>query len=444
MASFLQFLLLFSLSLHLAFVSADDQSSETQTQPRPPTPITRPTKLVLKVQKDGGTNLHVAQIFKRTPPVQLPFVVDLNGEFVSVNCENKYLSSTFNAPICHSAQCSRANTHTCRTCSPKSPRYPVARPGCHVNACAVTAVNPVTQQRAIGELSEDVLSIPSTLGSRPGPMVTIPQFLFACAPSILLQRGLPQNVQGIAGMGHSRISLPSQLASQFGIPPKIAICLASGSGQNGVIFFGEGPYMMLPGIDVSRQLTYAPLSIGQQGEYLINVQSIQINNNIVPLPPKFRSNQAMLSTTTPYTILHQSIFIALTQLYIKQFSGVPQVTAVPPFGLCFDANKISYSKMGPAVPSIQLVLDNQQKLRWTISGQNVIVQARPGVMCLAMVNGGLNPKTPIVIGGRQMEDNLVQLDLVNSRVGFSNSLLFQRTNCANFNLNFNANTTATP
>ncbi|KAL6142661.1 hypothetical protein ACLB2K_060938 [Fragaria x ananassa] len=437
MASFLQFLLLFSLSFHLIFVSADDESSAAQPRPRPrpPKPILRPTNLFLKVQKDGATGLHVTQIFKRTPPVQLPFVLDLNGQFLSVNCENKYLSSTFNAPVCHSAQCSRANTHSCRTCSPRTPRLPMARPGyCHVNACAVTAVNPVTQQSAIGELAEDVLSIPSAVGSRPGPMVTVPQFLFACAPSTLLQRGLPQNVQGIAGMGHSRISLPSQLASHFGIPPKIAFCLASGSGQNGVIFFGEGTYMMLPGTDMSRQLMYAPLFIGQQGEYMMNVQSIQINNVVVPLPPRLRSNQATLSTTTPYTMLHQSIFTALTRLFIRQLPGVPPVTAVAPFGLCFNANNISYSKMGPQVPSIELVLDNQQKIRWTISGQNAIVQARPGVMCLAMVNGGMNPRAPIVIGAHQMEDNLVQLDLVNSRIGFSNSLL-QRTNCANFNNN---------
>lgn len=438
MASFLQFLLLFALSLHLVFVSADDQSSEAQTGIRTP-PIIRPNKLVLKVQKDGATNLHVAQIFKRTPRVLVPLVVDLNGRLLWVNCENKYLSSTYNAPICHSAQCSRAGSHTCRTCSSKLPK---ARPGCHVNACGVMAVNPITQQSAMGELAQDVLSIPSTLGSTAGPMVTVPQFLFACAPSTLLQKGLPKNVQGIAGFGHSQISLPTQLASNFGIPLKIAVCLASGPSQNGVIFFGDGPYNMLPGIDVSRQLTYAPLSIGRQGEYLINIQSIQINNKVVPLTTTRRSNQAMLSTTIPYTILEQSIFKALTQLYINQFQGVPQVPAVAPFGLCFDANKIKYSKTGPAVPSIQLVLDNQQKIRWTIFGQNAMVQARPGVMCLAMVNGGANPKAaPIVIGARQMEDNLVQLDLVKSRIGISNSLLLQGTNCANFNFN---STTTTP
>ncbi|XP_050384091.1 gamma conglutin 1-like [Argentina anserina] len=442
MAYYLHFLLLLSLSLHLIiFVSAedDDQSSTVQTQtqprprPRPPTPTPRPTKFVLYVQKDGATSLHVTQIFKRTPSIALPFVVDLNGEFLSVNCENRYVSSTFNTPICRSAQCSRANTHTCRTCPRRTPSFPMAGPGfCQVNACAVMAVNPVTQQSAMAELAEDVLSIPSALGSSPGPMATVPQFLFACAPSALLQRGLPQNVQGIAGMSPSRISLPSQLASNFGIPPKFAICLASGSGQNGAIFFGEGPYVTLPGTDVSQKLIYTPLFIGQQGEYLMNVQAIQINNNIVRLPPGLLSNQAMLNTATPYTIVHQLIFTALTQLYMTQLPGAPPVLAVAPFGLCFNANNITHTQMGPAVPSIQLVLDNQQVM-WTISGQNVIVQARPGVMCLAIVNGGLNPRAPIVIGAHQMEDNLVQLDLVTSRIGFSNSLLLQRANCANFN-----------
>lgn len=39
----------------------------------------------------------------------------------------------------------------------------------------------------------------------------------------------------------------------------------------------------------------------------------------------------------------------------------------------------------------------------------------------------------IVIGGHQIEDNLLQFDLATSRLGFSSSLLFRQTTCANFN-----------
>ncbi|KHN18889.1 Basic 7S globulin [Glycine soja] len=55
------------------------------------------------------------------------------------------------------------------------------------------------------------------------------------------------------------------------------------------------------------------------------------------------------------------------------------------------------------------------------------------VLCLGFVNGGENPRTSIVIGGYQLEDNLLQFDLATSRLGFSSLLYGSRTTCANFN-----------
>jgi hypothetical protein len=54
-------------------------------------------------------------------------------------------------------------------------------------------------------------------------------------------------------------------------------------------------------------------------------------------------------------------------------------------------------------------------------------------LCLGFVNGGENARTSIVIGGHQLEDNLVQFDLATSRVGFSSTLLGRQTTCSNFN-----------
>ncbi|CAN6581984.1 unnamed protein product [Malus baccata var. baccata] len=429
MASFLPNLVLFfSCFSLLAFISA----ATLKTQPQIPI---RPNKLVLRVQKDDATNLHVAQIYKRNPPVQFPFVIDLNGRFLTENCENKYLSLGYNAPFCHSTLCARANPNspmTCRTCSSRT------QIGCHPNACGLMTTNPVTRQSALGELAQDVLTISSTQGSGPGPMVQIPQFLFACAPSNILQNGLPKNVQGIAGLGHSPISLPYQLASHFGFPPKFAVCLPPSSDRSGVVFFGEGPYFMKPNIDVSQKLTYTPLIIGRQGEYYINVQSIKINNKIVPLntsllpyTPEQGVGGTMISTTTPYTILQTSIFRAVTQFYINQLQGLPQVKPVAPFGVCFDAKRFTGSSTA-AFPSIDLVLDNNQNIIWRISAPNIFVQPRPFIGCLGFVDGGLKPQASIVIGAMQLEENLLQFDLTNSRLGFSNYLL-PRTSCTNFN-----------
>ncbi|CAG7900319.1 unnamed protein product, partial [Brassica rapa] len=38
-----------------------------------------------------------------------------------------------------------------------------------------------------------------------------------------------------------------------------------------------------------------------------------------------------------------------------------------------------------------------------------------------------------IIGGLQLEDNLIEIDLAKNTLGFSSTLLGRQTNCANFN-----------
>ncbi|KAK8564869.1 hypothetical protein V6N13_020006 [Hibiscus sabdariffa] len=392
----------------------------------------KPNRFVLPVQKDQKTNLYVANIYKRTPSLKVPFVVDLNGRLLWVTCEKSYISSTYRAPRCRSTQCARADSHYCHTCSAE------ARPGCHNNTCGVMSVNPVTGLTAMSELAQDVLSIQSTQGSNPGPMVRVPRFLFTCAPSLLRQKGLPGNVQGVAGLGHSPISLPSQLASHFGsagFAPTFALCLA----PKGVMFFGDSPYYMLPNVEITQPLSYTPLIISPQGEYYMEVRSIKINNKNVPINTTLLSLEkrgvggTKLSTINPYTVLHHTIFNAVTQFFTKELSGIPQVKPVAPFGVCFNSKSFKRTRVGAGVPNIDLVLHDNHVV-WRIFGANSMVEAAPGVSCLAFVDGGMkNNGASIVIGAYQMENNLIQFDVARSRLGFSSSLLFFKTSCNNFN-----------
>ena len=59
--------------------------------------------------------------------------------------------------------------------------------------------------------------------------------------------------------------------------------------------------------------------------------------------------------------------------------------------------------------------------------------------CLGFVDGGAHRRTSVVIGGHQLEDNLVQFDLDSNRFGFSSSVLLQATTCANLNMSKFAN-----
>ncbi|XP_010522713.1 PREDICTED: basic 7S globulin-like [Tarenaya hassleriana] len=398
----------------------------------------RPKALVLPVTKDASTLQYLATINQRTPLVPVKLVVDLGGQFQWVDCDKGYISSTYRPARCRSAVCSLARSTSCGDC------FSAPRPGCNNNTCGVFPDNTVTRTATSGELAQDVVSIESTDGSNPGRVVTVPRFVLACGSTFLLD-GLANGAMGMAGLGRTNIALPSQFAAAFSFRRKFAVCLSSGRG---VVFFGDGPYVFLPGIEISG-LTYTPLLINpvstasafsqgeKSAEYFIGVTGILVNNKPVPL------NQTLLkinregfggtkiSTVNPYTVLETSIYNAVVSAFVRE-TAAKRVAAVAPFGACFSTEGVGSTRLGPAVPEIDLVLQSNDVV-WRIFGANSMVSVRDDVICLGFVDGGVNPRTSIVIGGYQLEDNVVQFDLAASRLGFSSTLLGRRTNCANFN-----------
>ncbi|CAN1768266.1 Probable aspartic proteinase GIP2 [Linum perenne] len=362
-------------------------------------PSFRPKALVLPVSKDPSTLQYIAQINQRTPLVPVKLTVDLGGQYLWVDCEQGYVSSSYKPARCRSAQCSLAN-------SPK--------PGCNNNTCGLLPGNTVTETGTSGELGQDVVSIQSTDGSKPGQFVKVPNLIFTCGSTFLLD-GLADGVKGMAGLGRTKISIPSQFSASFSFDRKFAICLSSSS--KGVVFFGDGPYVLLPNIDVSKSLTYTPLILNKgdaSSDYFIGVESVKINGTLLKIN-KEGYGGTKISTVQPYTVLETSIHKALTNAFAKQLSKVPKVAAVAPFTLCFNSTAIGSTRVGPAVPQIDLVLQSSSVI-WRIFGANSMVEVKKDVLCLGFVDGGFNPRTSIVIGGHQLEDNLLQFDLATSRL----------------------------
>lgn len=215
-----------------------------------------------------------------------------------------------------------------------------------------------------------------------------------------------------------------------------------------VIFIGEGPYVLLPDIDVSKNLVYTPLLTnpistagssfggGPSTDYFIGVKSIKVNGELVPINnllleinKENGQGGTKISTIDPYAVLETSIKAFVHSLTI------PRVKKVAPFEMCYKRTSLPSTRVGPGVPNIEFVLQgkNGETSSFIMSGANSMVAVTNEVLCLGFVNGGENPTTSIVIGGHQIEDNLVQIDIDNKRVGFSNSLLFQQTKCANIN-----------
>ncbi|XWS31598.1 hypothetical protein CRYUN_Cryun23aG0090100 [Craigia yunnanensis] len=222
-------------------------------------------------------------------------------------------------------------------------------------------------------------------------------------------------------------------------------------------FFGDGPYVFLPGVDASESLTFTPFFINPvstassfplgepSAEYFISVKSIKVNEKAVSLNTTLLSIDSegvggtKISTVNPYTVLEASIFKVVTETFINEAAArnITKVAGVAPFEVCFSSSNILSTRLGAAMPSIDLVLQNDN-IFWMIFGANSMVEVSREVLCLGFVNGGSNPRTSIVIGGHQLDNTLLQFDLATSRLGFSSTLLARQTTCSNFNFTSNA------
>ncbi|KAK7391742.1 hypothetical protein VNO78_20163 [Psophocarpus tetragonolobus] len=408
----------------------------------------RPKALVLPVVKDlsASTPQYVTQIKQRTPLVPVKLTVDLGGGYFWVNCENGYVSSTSKPVPCGSAQCSLFGSHGCSG----------------ENICGRSPSNTVTGVSTFGDIHADVVAINATDGNNPTRVVSVTKFLFICGSNVV-QQGLAKGVTGMAGFGRTKVSFPSQFSSAFSFPRKFAICLSSSTFSAGVILFGNGPYNFgYLNADLSKVLTFTPLLtnpvstspgsfMGEPSvEYFIGVKSIRISNKIVSLNTTLLSIDSngiggtKISTVNPYTVMETTIYKAVSKAFVAAV-GKRTVASVAPFSTCFATQDIGSSRMGPSVPDIDLVLQNE--VVWSIIGANSMVYVNNSeVICLGFVDagsgpstaqvgfvvGGSHPMTSITIGAHQLENNILQFDLATSRLGFR-SLFLEHTNCANFN-----------
>ncbi|GJM88531.1 hypothetical protein PR202_ga04605 [Eleusine coracana subsp. coracana] len=408
-----------------------------------------PRAVMLPVRKDAATGQYVTTFRQRTPLVPVTAVLDLASPTVWVDCEKRYASSTYRGLPCESKLCRLTGSGSCATAC-----YGKPGPSCLNNTCSGLPQNTATSVSTSGNIITDVLALPTT--PRQGPLATAPAFLFTCGATFLT-KGLAAGATGMASLSRNRFALPAQLANTFRLPrTKFALCLpstpSSAAPSVGAVI-GDAPHVFQPGVDLSGSLAYTPLLVNpvsglthfqgdKSDEYFIGVSGVKVNGRAVPLNAtllavnkKTGNGGAKLSTAAPYTVLETSIYRAVTAAFAAATAGIPRAPAVAPFKLCYDGSKVGSTRVGPAVPNIELVLGNSKGApSWVVFGANSMVAARGGALCLAVVDGGKAPTTSVVIGGHMLEDNLLEFDLDRSRLGFSSSLLFRQTNCNNFHI----------
>ncbi|CAN4112752.1 unnamed protein product [Withania somnifera] len=375
-----------------------------------------PKAIILPVNKDLTTFQYVTQVYMSAHLAPIKLVVDLGGSFLWAYCG---LTSQKLVP-CNSLKCSMAKPN-----------------GCTNKICGLQSENPFTKVAATGELAEDMFAVEFIDELKTDSIAPIHQFLFSCASTRLLQ-GLARGAKGMLGLGNSRIALPSQLSDTFGFQRKFALCLSS---SNGAIISGESPYLSLLGHDVSRSMLYTPLISSRDGiseDYYINVKSIKVNSKKLSLNTSLLTMDGeghggtKISTISPFTTMKSSIYKTFVEAYerFSVFMEMTKVESLAPFGLCFSTKGVDITKIGPNVPTIDLVLQSEM-VKWRIYGRNSMVKVSDEVMCLGFLDGGVNQKASIVIGGYQLEDNLLEFNLGTSMLGFT-SLSMVEASCSDF------------
>ncbi|KAI3986113.1 hypothetical protein MKX01_036422 [Papaver californicum] len=408
-----------------------------------PASSSRPQGVVFPVTKDASTLQYLTYIKQGTPLVAESLVVDLAGEYLWVDCKEGYVSSSNRTINCLGSECLKLQSNS-KSCQRKS-----AQPGHKsFSACIVFPRNRLFDIGLYREyFNSDVVSTQSCInGSNTGPDVTVRKFSFGCVSTSLL-RGLAKGVKGTAGFGPFGVSVPSQLSLAFRIPRVFAMCLPSSTSSKGVIFVGGGPYIMQPGIDLSTSLTYTPFYTNalafSNSEYYIQISSINIGGEKVLLdihPGEYMQHQkrATIDTLIPYTAVGTSIYNQFTSIFIEKAKAmnIARVPSVAPFDACFDSTNMISTPVGALVPTINIVL-HRENVVWKIFGSNSMVKVSEEVSCLGFVDGGNNPDNMLVIGGYQLEDNLLEFNLAKKRLGFTRTHGLQTMSivgsCSNFN-----------
>ncbi|XP_056169588.1 probable aspartic proteinase GIP2 [Syzygium oleosum] len=405
-----------------------------------------PAPLVFPVKKDNSTNRYYVTLQLGTPPTAMNAVLDLRGQFTWLNCSG-YKSSSFRHVPCNSSRCDVPGGGGCINCS-----YGPSGTTCTNSTCGVILATPSSDLMTSTGLGEDVLVLQYPKGIKHPSRSKFQQFPFTCAESFWAEN-LPESAQGMVALARYLSSLAARLPSQLNLARIFALCLPSSSSSSSIsghgdLYVGGRPYTR-PSIkqDLAKllhrtQLLISPGSIApvsSEGDgYTINVTAIKVNfaqvtfNSSVLQIDKDGFGGATINPLNPYMLLHSEIFTPLVKEFTKEAKDrkIKKATPVAPFGVCFNAKTVKSGLAGPDMPTIVLVL--RGAVQWRIEGANSMVRVNKDVMCLGFLDGGSYGMGAMVIGGHQIEDNLVEFDVGLSTFGFGNSLLLQNSSCSHF------------
>ncbi|KAJ0965779.1 hypothetical protein J5N97_026917 [Dioscorea zingiberensis] len=222
-----------------------------------------------------------------------------------------------------------------------------------------------------GSYSHGVLSSESiNLGS-----MLVNNFIFGCGES---NRGLFGGTSGLMGLGRTQLSLVSQTAFQFG--GVFSYCLptsefeSSGSlvlGSNSSVYRNSTP------ITYTRLIT-DPL---QAPFYYLNLTSISVGGMALQASG-FSDGRILIDSGTVITRLVPSVYRALRNEFVKQFSDYPPAPGFSILDTCF--NLTGYKEVN--IPTLRLKFEGEVEVSADATGVLYFVQKDASQVCLAFAS----------------------------------------------------------
>lgn len=306
---------------------------------------------------------------------------DQQGPVFKPSTSSSYKSIQCNSSTCQSLQISTGNSADCGTNNPLNCNY---------------AVNYGDGSYTNGELGVEHLNFAG---------VSIDNFIFGCGRD---NKGLFGGVSGLMGLGRSYLSLISQTNATFnGV---FSYCLptteagASGSlvmGNVSSIFKNHTP------IAYTRMLQNPQLS----NFYVVNLTGINVGGVDLNVSG---SDGVIIDSGTVITRLVPSVYNALKEEFLKQFSGFPLAAGFSILDTCF--NLTGYQEV--SIPTISMHFEDNADLNVDAAGIFYLVKEDASQVCLALASlSDENEKA--IIGNYQQRNQRVIYDTLQYKVGFA-------------------------
>ncbi|XP_019461846.1 PREDICTED: aspartic proteinase PCS1-like [Lupinus angustifolius] len=356
-----------------------------------------------------------------TPPQNVTMVLDTGSELSWLHCKKfSNLNSIFNPLLTSSYTPTPCNSSICTT---RTRDFPIPVSCDPKNLCHVI-ISYADASSIEGNLATDTFFMGGTAQSGS---------IFGC-----IDTGYSSNIDedskttGLMGMNRGSLSFVNQMGLS-----KFSYCISSGD-SSGVLLFGGGattfpwlgPLHYTPLVKTTSSLPYF-----DRVAYTVQLEGIKVSEKLLQLPKSVfvpdhtGAGQTMVDSGTQFTFLLGSVYTALKNEFVAQTKGVLTLLDDANFifegamDLCYRV-PVSWASL-PPLPVVTMVFTGAE-LR--VSGERLlykVVDVAKGsndwVYCFTFGNSDLLGIEAYVIGHHHQQNVWMEFDLVNSRVGFTDT-----------------------